>query len=321
MSKIALFFLAHDGISLPATWNRWRAKAPDKIVFYAMSPKKYEGFKSLEPYSKTAWCHPSLVYAYLNGLKQILKDDEKKEIAVIYLVSGTDIPIRSAEFLLSLRPKTRICPAGTAELRLDTEKTQRVDLMHQWFAITRSDAEKLSSTTEAQFIPLMKFYQASIEKPSEEIFQTANKLWLTNLEKLQNQHKDEKKKAGYLNTLNFYHSLVTNRLKQNILETPRICPDEYWPLYLMKDLKISPENDCTTGIFKPVKDVVKFGPLPNPVTWNSPTNDVYALKSNDPGSRNVYFKDVIQDTLPRWPNAIFFRKVGPTFPQDYDTWQ
>jgi hypothetical protein len=109
MSKIAIFFLAHDGISLPQTWNRWRGKFTDQVIFYAMAPRTYEGFKPLKVEPYTAWCHPSLVHAYINGLKQILADDLKKEISMIYFASGAEAPIRKVEFFLSLPHKTKIC--------------------------------------------------------------------------------------------------------------------------------------------------------------------------------------------------------------------
>lgn len=321
MSKIAILFLAHDDvIAIPKAWNRWRGKWTNQVVFYAMSNKAYEGFKTLKPLAGTAWCDPSLFHAYILGLKQILADDSKKELAMIYLASGTDAPARPVEFLLALPHKTKVCPGGKASIKLDG-KIRTVDLMHQWFAIRRDDAEKFVNAKQSKFLPLMQLYRASIERISEEIFEMANKQWLTNLEILRARYREEEKdKSAYLNTLDFYHHLVSERLKRKVLEVPSICPDEYWPLELMKELKITPDEDCTTGTWKPIKDEEKFGPLPSPVTWRSP-KDVYALKSNDPDSRNVSFEDALKHLLKRWPHMVFFRKFHPTFPEEYDMWK
>src|SRR4029077_15998486 len=98
-----------------------------------------------------------------------------------------------------------------------------VNLMHQWVAITRADAEKLANMKASKFLPLGKLYEASIERPTQESFKQANTLLLTNLEKLQEQYQKEKKEKGaYLNTLRFYHSLVNDRLKKNVLEIPSL---------------------------------------------------------------------------------------------------
>jgi hypothetical protein len=321
MSKVAILFLAHDGvISLPETWNRWRGKFKEQVVFYALSPQPFEGFKSLKAPTETSWCSPSLVHAYLNGLRQILEDDVKKEIAIIYFVSGKDAPVRPIEFLLSLPLQTKICRAGSTTLHLPDGKTQTVDLMHQWFAVTRTDAERLVGVKPSRFLPLMSLYQASMEKPTLEHFETSNNQWLANLEKLQARYKkEEKEKKAYLNTLEFYHSLVSDRLKRKVLDIPLICPDEYWILALMKELKIEPRDDCTTGFFKPIKDKEQFGPIPSPITWRSP-KDVYALNTNDPNSKSVSFEDALRYNLKRRPNMVFFRKLDPVFPQDYSLW-
>jgi hypothetical protein len=189
--------------------------------------------------------------------------------------------------------------------------------MHQWFAISRADAEKFVTIRESRFLPLVALYEASMERPTEEVFKQANTKWLSNLDQYQ---KDAKEKKAYLNTLNFYKSLVVDRLKKNVLEIPSVCPDEYWPLILMKELKVQPEDDCTTGFWKPIKDMEKFGPMPSPITWYTP-KDVYALKSNDPDSTSVSFEDAVKYSLKRLPHAEFFRKFHSTFPVEYNTWE
>jgi len=127
--KVIILFLAHEGVTQPDWWNKWRAFTvfKDRIHFVVHAPKdaKYgKDFCDINSIgffdSNTKWAHPSIVRVYLECLEVIINDDKLNNNSIIYLVSGYCIPIQPSYNLFSNKIKT---PMSTTEKNINYKKS------------------------------------------------------------------------------------------------------------------------------------------------------------------------------------------------------
>ena len=86
-----IFCIAHKGISQIEYWSSW---LPEDIEMRVYCPRETilpRRAQRLPFFFATQWASPQLVYVLQEGYRCILK--EFPEAAMIYLVSGTDIPV------------------------------------------------------------------------------------------------------------------------------------------------------------------------------------------------------------------------------------
>ena len=118
--KIAIVFLAHDGISQPNVWRLWHEMCTYKehLYYFVHCPEDLRPTDPLfnwipAPIGPTGWCQTSIVYEHLRALKMSMYGISQtshsiEPIQCLYcMLSGSDIPIRSADFLFECQYKTR----------------------------------------------------------------------------------------------------------------------------------------------------------------------------------------------------------------------
>ena len=111
MRTTVLFFLAHDGVKQPVVWNRWLSECRKEgllvgrkiIARVFCNPDKVAENRigSVLPFHiPTRWAGPSLVKVLQEGYKAIL--NETRDVDMIFLVSGYDIPIMKPKDFIKL---------------------------------------------------------------------------------------------------------------------------------------------------------------------------------------------------------------------------
>ena len=113
---IHVIFLAHKGISQPHLWDEWKSGEMD-IAFYVYTNKLLhkdyihskdfcDKYRPLNKYGNeiflgdTQWGSFSLVYETLKAWHYVCDTTNVKSNDLVFLVSGDDIPVRSASVLL-----------------------------------------------------------------------------------------------------------------------------------------------------------------------------------------------------------------------------
>jgi hypothetical protein len=178
--KVIILFLAHEGVTQPDWWNKWRAFTvfKDRIHFVVHAPKdaKYgKDFCDINSIgffdSNTKWAHPSIVRVYLECLEVIINDDKLNNNSIIYLVSGYCIPIQPSYNLFSNKIKT---PMSTTEKNINYKKSVfcktefSVDKpSKQWNSLSINDAKiicKYSKTDDYFKNYTLNWYQNKITR-------------------------------------------------------------------------------------------------------------------------------------------------------------
>ena len=145
---VVVLCLAHNGVNQPLAWRYWWNECSQKhrIKFVVHSPEGathnprfcYDNRLAL-PFPPTQWCTPSLVMAYIDAVRHLLDTMYPTPPAMIYLVSGADIPLCPADKLLAQEAYNRVCyvtETAVRQWKALTGKTARrlVDIMTpQWF--------------------------------------------------------------------------------------------------------------------------------------------------------------------------------------------
>ena len=143
---IVVLCLAFDGVTQPIIWRYWWDLCINKenLKFIVHSPSPYEKeihnpefcyYNRLNlPFRETEWCTPSIVMAYIDALKYIIEVlYQNRPPKMIYLVSGSHIPITPAEEIFKKPVKDYICIGGV----------RRYDQHEQWVGLTGKTASKL----------------------------------------------------------------------------------------------------------------------------------------------------------------------------------
>lgn len=211
---VGILFLAHDGITNPELWERWRLSDPvsgsswligpvDRAARPSLGgccvrPQPHHGLTRLPPYPtqayaerirffvfrnqkvayesafaiwhdlrlrlRTQWCSASIVKATVESLKRVLLLDP--EVAMVYLVSGFDIPIQPPSALFTTRhvvtegvPRTVVpfrtvlgythedealrAAEGWAKKGSDEDVRSKVACHVQWCGLSRAHAERV----------------------------------------------------------------------------------------------------------------------------------------------------------------------------------
>jgi hypothetical protein len=119
--KVAIVFLAHDGILQPNVWKLWHEMCSyrDHLYYFVHCPEHLRPTDPLfnyipAPIGPTGWCQTSIVYEHLRALKMSMyaisrtQHSTEEPIQCLYcMLSGSDIPLRSADFLFECEYKTR----------------------------------------------------------------------------------------------------------------------------------------------------------------------------------------------------------------------
>lgn len=137
---IALLFLAHSGVTQGPAWEKWRtaSKYDFLIHFYVHANEQVRyGKDFVEKYRvpftvKTEWYDLSLVTAYIKSAKHIVSS--MPSIEIVYLVSGSDVPLRCADELFEFDRHSRIAFTGDITFNNFPIHTQWVHLRseHIW---------------------------------------------------------------------------------------------------------------------------------------------------------------------------------------------
>ena len=146
--KVVILFLAHNGVTQPEWWNKWKNyyEHPEDIIFKVHSPKdpkfgtEFCNMNSIGFYdSNTAWCQPSLVTVYLECLKAVILDYPN---SMVYLVSGHDIPIRPARYMFISKYDTidgDLLPINPKQSKICVPPD--FSFMQQWIVLNSKDAD------------------------------------------------------------------------------------------------------------------------------------------------------------------------------------
>ena len=143
--KVAIVFLAHEGITQPNVWKLWHDMCTykDYLYYFVHCPEHYRPADPLFnwipiPFGETKWCQSSIVYEHLRALKMSIHaisqvpHSEEDPIQCLYcMISGADIPIRSADFLFECVYKNRINFTGGRGYKSIISHTQWMILAHQ----------------------------------------------------------------------------------------------------------------------------------------------------------------------------------------------
>lgn len=148
---VVVLCLAHNGVHQPLAWRYWWNACSQKhrLKFIVHSPESamhnprfcYDNRLNL-PFPPTQWCTPSLVMAYISAVRHILDSMYPTPPSMIYLVSGSDIPVCPADKMLEQDAYNRVCVVSDSAVRqwkALTGKTARrlVDFMTpEWFEAT-----------------------------------------------------------------------------------------------------------------------------------------------------------------------------------------
>jgi hypothetical protein len=157
--KAAIFFFAHAGISRVYQWLHWHMGCPEVALRVFCPPQTIlpEIFVKLPFFYETCWGSPQLVYVQQEAYKCIL--NEFPDLGMIFMVSGSDIPVASIDSLLEISnqgqsylPFTRSGIGGHARRRdklpfIDTTMIGMKPPSYQtlqWVHLTRKHAQKIA---------------------------------------------------------------------------------------------------------------------------------------------------------------------------------
>lgn len=278
------------------------------------------------PLRETQWCDPSLVLAYQDGVRWILASDRARKIKEIILLSGADIPIRSAQYVYNLPDKSRLCFEGPIETKAFPEKVTSFLAAHQWQSLNREDAERIAQTDFGTFAPF--------EKEQKQVFKKQDMIDYAKTELKRRQEKlraliAEGKSAPFVN-LAKYHLHLAERLLQRFQkessDTVKIyteCPDEtHIPLALLlkgksEDDMLGTKSNCGTVLFKPgdLGDVI-----PSPYEWDSWSTELATRSSRPDSPAQILNLERFIQSKCRNPQYLFLRKVTSSLPYR-ETWK
>jgi hypothetical protein len=313
LRQIALLFFANQGIRRPETWIHWRDELKDgsnKILFFALVEESIPLAKPwirINIQGKTAWCDPSLVQVEIQGLAFILKYDKQKQIACTYLLSGADIPIRSAEYLYNLPDRTRLCQYPT-QFRGELVPLHSAS---QWKSLIRKHMEAI---VETSWSTLSKFDGALHKRVNVKQEKDMDELFIQFAKELQRYSKDKALRNRYA----FFQTLVERdlqRLQAKKTETSsdynQSCPDEFYiPSFIVNTMSPADyDNTCISDYYKP-KPMIIYVPVRSPVEWGSWEQE-YADDSE--GTHSISLQKAIEKAC-RGQNTVFFRKVTSDIP-------
>lgn len=105
--EVAVLILAHKGVANPKIWLQWAEsdKTRYPVYLYALCESKSQDCVCTRHGLQTVrilpsrWCGKNIAVNTLNALKQICK--QKKNLAIIYLVSGHCLPLQPPSYLYS----------------------------------------------------------------------------------------------------------------------------------------------------------------------------------------------------------------------------
>ena len=319
-TKIAILFLASQGIAKPNIWRRWReklGKMTNKVVFYGIMPKEVEGWIKLPVRIPRQWCGVDLAVAYQQGLKQILKDPS---IAYILFVSGQDIPIRSPDVSL-LNPDTpsQLCdfqPFPEQESPQLMEKYKDLfPLLYmstQWVGLNRKDAQTVAEHSFDYLLDFEKEHHRKLTPDMREYLMSQNLLRKKLIEKALEEKKESP--ANLEGRKQILHLTARARERLEKYDTIRHewvpCPDEYFvpsmlQKYALPGRKFS--KQCTTS-------GRKLNYQPSPITWDSWDQKIDFSLTPSPDERTLV--NEIQRGCAN--GALFFRKVSSLLPDYVD---
>lgn len=153
---IVVIFLAHKGVSQPHLWEEWMSSSPTDISirFYAYTnPILHRNYSHSQEFcdkyrprdedgnaiflGPTQWGSFSLVYETLKAWSHVCHAPDADPNELVFLVSGDDIPIRSAQVLLqpNWRNKDFVCH----------KRSSHQDIWHhaQWMGLRISTIRKI----------------------------------------------------------------------------------------------------------------------------------------------------------------------------------
>ena len=108
--SVGILFLAHDGVTNPTLWEKWRDSDPrfaHRIRFFVFRntklrhPSDFADRHDLGVRLRTKWCSSSIVKATVESLQVVLLRDAG--VGMLYVVSGFDIPIQPPWALFTTR--------------------------------------------------------------------------------------------------------------------------------------------------------------------------------------------------------------------------
>jgi hypothetical protein len=316
MRRIAILFLAHRGIAVPEIWRQWRKefikKGRRRILFFALMNCKEPGWTSI-PLRPTAWGDVSLVYAYQDGLRYIMKYDKKQQIQSVFFVSGQDIPIRSAKFVYRLPDQTRIWSADYS-----------VYHMAQWHSLNR---KVLKHLVAFEFHELEKKLRSGVMTTSTvvkhiESCQEYIELFRFDLER--------RKAAGTEDVPYVYRNIEALKIYKRLLKSKKLqlhrsCPEAQDPLFeykygnvpdeffikfalhqLIEEGKLVQEDILESRIMGQERLKLWNVTMPSPTEWHDWNYEV------DCSGHRYNLERMIQKSLAQ--GALFFRKVSPKLP-------
>jgi hypothetical protein len=322
----ALLFLAHQGMSQPEGWRKWRSQLPDgedKLLFFVIMPPKEKnqlGFIRLFPCCLTEWAHESLVYVEQRGLQDILKYDSKQRIQQVYFLCGKTVPTKSAEFVYKL-------PCGTYWDWLPTPigiGGNSFSRGTQWKSYNRTDANTVaqfdfSDPTFQQFDQMISGYYLDIEEEVELFGKTRSSIQeacKTEVDALEEDKGTEKLKKAICHTYDYYLNLLdryVNFLKGATFPV-RVgtCPDEFWihsvlemseprVPYKMGGLQTSMMNLKKVHAKKPI-----FHPM-SPIEWASWESEYACYGRSGVPSFHSLHSELVEAAV---DNVPFYRKVS-----------
>lgn len=148
--NVVLVFLAHDGITQPKVWELWHSMCSykDRLHLYIHCPNEHNPasalFKKVAlPFGTTAWCQASLPFEHLRAIKfamSNLKFNSATE-CLYCMVSGTDVPLRSADCLFECDYSTMIWMHQGNNWTLQPNPPSYDTIKHsQWMILASSEA-------------------------------------------------------------------------------------------------------------------------------------------------------------------------------------
>lgn len=292
--KLIILFLAHAGVKNGQLWEQWRGNLDRTIQFCVHAPPGIDDFSTkhnitnwggeyIEP---TAWCRESLALVFLECLQNI-SDKIGSGGAIVYLVSGVDIPICPAKFFTFFSKKSKFCHVGQHACGGEV-KTKYINPKRPAETITYSSgdvgvryAESFPSSCrgQQQWVAVnLKDFKA-LGNWRAKFYKMTKKWFETKFCKV----KGEQLCPQSLTWYNMEHG------------RPENCPDEIFIASLFKDLITYDDNDwCTTAQRRP------WVGASSPITWTSPAQ--WSGWNSAVGGGGTYIKT-------NWLTCIIMRLV------------
>ena len=305
---IILLCLAHNGVSQPIPWRYWwkesRNKENLKFMIHCPNPGEqeinnpdfcYNNRLNLE-FRETAWCTPSLVMIYIDAVKYILDSFYIPNgilPRMIYLVSGTDMPICYPDYIFSRNNENKVCI-----------------FMKDW---SMKDPSYLQS--KDSFLRI-----EDLKSKTYDAFLAAHEQWIA-------LNGESALILSKLMTPDWF-----KKVNQNFIDLPKdlllsFCPDEFYIYYALKMAKIPVANAiesthdeeyCYMHSFKtnetfrsPIEWINLFG---SKFIWFN--NDYCSYTTMNGIKTNLFnllmFYKYSQNYDPSsiWATKMFFRKIG-----------